>query len=329
MIGMVAPQTNPVHLFRTLLRECTYLPDPRARTYMHDYVLWSYRTYLPKRMPRTPISFKRQVKLLHRGRKWLSMLHRANEGYLKPLEKVLMITYGRSGKRRRELMQKLMAPEPLMTTEEIAKSTAPELYVKAWTPPAKVDALLRSQSQHRTWLDRQSGKMQIKSNVPEENSWGKPMHPSRRKNLTRRWYVKQLDYLYPPLPYFEHKELQARVNGQREWDGPIPRRTRPRGDSDLKITTPSEKTLLEGPEKGHTFSKYVNGRPHQLTLRLMRSLWAVVFKHVPLLGWNLEKKRWTVTWGDPVKPPELVAPPAAARDALLFSSPSSEARHPA
>ena len=322
---MVAPQTNSLHLFRALLRECTYLPDPRARTYMHGYVLWSYRTYLPRWMPRKDIPFKRQVKLLHRGRKTLSMLRRANDGYLKPLEKVLMITYGRSGKRRRELMQQLMAPEPLMTNEEVEISSAPRPYVKGWTMPAKVDALIRSQSQHQSWLDRTSAKMQTKPDIPEHNSWGRSMHPSRVKNLTHRWYVKQLENLYPPVPYFEHRELQSRATGRLEWEGPNPRRVRAGGNSGPEDTVPIEKTLLEGPEKGHTFTKYVLGRPHQLTPRLMRRLWAVVFKHVPLLDWNVEKNRWTVSWGDPIKPPQLVTPSATARDALLFGSASSEA----
>src|SRR5271163_3977922 len=149
---MVSPPTNPLHLLRSLLRECTYLPDPRARSYMHNYVLWSYRTYLPKPAAwRKPIEFKRQVRLLHRGRKWLSMLQRANKGYLKPLEKVLMMSYGRTGKRKRELMQKLMAPEPPQTSEEVATFSVPKPYVKDWKPPAKVDALMRSQAKHQAW----------------------------------------------------------------------------------------------------------------------------------------------------------------------------------
>src|SRR2546423_4505710 len=216
---MVSPPTNPLHLFRSLLRECTYLPDRRARSYMHDYVLWSYRTYLPKvKEGRKPIAFKRQVRLLHRGRKWLSVLQRANEGYLKPLEKVLMMTYGRTGKRRRELMQKLMAPEPPQTHEEVAAFSFPKQYVDGWKPPAKVQALMRSQARQQVWLDRSSAKVKTKAKIPAENSWGKPTPQCRVINMTHAWYVKHVEQVFPPLPDHEWEELRSFAVGAVDWD---------------------------------------------------------------------------------------------------------------
>ena len=318
---MVSPPTNPLHLFRSLLRECTYLPDRRARSYMHNYVLWSYRTYLPKPMAwRKPIDFKRQVRLLHRGRKWLSTLQRANEGYLKPLEKVLMMTYGRTGKRRRELMAKLMAPEPPQTHEEVAAFSLPKPYAEDWKPPAKVDALMRSQARQQAWLDRTSAKVKTKAKIPLENSWGKPMPQSRVRNMTHAWYVKQVDHLFPPLPESEYEELRSLATGEIVWHGPAKRRTRAHDSSVLDSTAPTESTLLEGPRKGRTFRDYVNGRPHNITPRLMQRFWAMIFKHVPLLTWDTDKERWTVRWGDVEKSPLLIAAPSRTRDALLFSS---------
>lgn len=327
---MVSPPTNPLHLFRSLLRECTYLPDPRARSYMHNYVLWSYRTYLPKPAAwRKPIEFKRQVRLLHRGRKWLSMLQRANKGYLKPLEKVLMMSYGRTGKRRRELMQKLMAPEPPQTSEEVATFSVPKPYVKDWKPPAKVDALMRSQAKQQAWLDKMSAKVKTKVKIPAENSWGKPMPTSRIINMTHKWYVKQLDNLFPPLPEAEWEELRSLATGEICWRGPAKRRTPAQGNSSLNSNAPTENTLLAGPQKGHTFRDFVNGRPHDITPRLMRRLWAMIFRHVPMFSWNREKERWTVIWGDAEKSPQLIAAPSSTRDALLFSSYKPPPRLPA
>lgn len=292
---------------------------------MHGYVLWSYRTYLPQYEAwRKPVELKRQVKLLHRGRKWLSMLRRANEGYLKPLEKVLMLTYGRTGKRRRELMQELMAPEPPQTSEEIVKVSAPKLYLKGWKPPVKVDLLMKSQSQQRKWLDRFQGKVKTDSKIPSENIWGKPLPTSRLRNATHKWYVKQVDQLFPPLPAIEQKELQMLATGEKDWCGPVKRRTQTQANSDEKHTAPTENTLLEGPEKGQSFSKYINGRPHYITPRIMRRLWAVVFKHVPVLEQRPYTSKWSIQWGDPDKPIQLVVPPMANRDALLFPKSSSE-----
>lgn len=317
---MVSPPTNPLHLFRSLLRECTYLPDRRARLYMHNYVLWSYRTYLPKQKAwRKPIEFKRQVTLLHRGRKWLSMLQRANEGYLKPLEKVLMLTYGRTGKRRRELMQQLMAPEGPQTHEEVAAFSIPKPYMNDWKPPAKVDALMRSQAKQQAFLDKSSAKVKTKVKIPVENSWGKPMPQSRVRNMTHAWYVKQVDNLFPPLPDSEWEELRTLATGEIVWHGPK-RRTRMKSDSALNPSAPTENILLEGPKKGPTFRDYVNGRPHDITPRLMRRLWAMIFRHVPLLSWNKDREKWIVQWGDAEKSPQLIAAPSSSRDALLFFS---------
>jgi hypothetical protein len=327
---MVSPPTSPLHLFRSLLRECTYLPDRRARSYMHNYVLWSYRTYLPKpKAWRKPIEFKRQVKLLHRGRKWLSMLQRANEGYPKPLEKVLMLTYGRIGKRRRELMQKAMAPEPPQTHEEVAAFSAPKLYVKEWKPPARVDALMRSQAKYQSYLNKTSTKVKTKVKIPVENSWGKPMPQSRVRNMTHDWYVEQVDHLLPPLPEPEWEELRALATGDIIWHRPAKRKTRTQSDSALDSDALTENTLLEGPNKGHTFRDYINGRPHEITPRLMRRLWTMVFRHVPMLSWNENREKWTVEWGNAEKSPQLIAAPSRTRDALLFSSYEKPSKSPA
>ena len=320
---MAPSLTNHLHLFRSLLRECTYLPDPRARSYMHNYVFWSYRTYLPKvKEWREPISFKRQVRLLHRGRKWLSMLRRANEGYLKPLEKVLMLTYGRTGKRRRELMEKLMAPEPPQTHQEVAAFSPPRPHVKDWKPPAKVDALLRSQSRQQAWLDKLSAKVKTKTEIPVENSWGKPMPQSRVANLTHKWYVKQVGLLLPPLPEWECEELRSLATGEIVWRESAQRRARPLEDANAL----SENVLLEGPDKGHTFDDFVNGRPHVITPQIMRRLWAMIFRHVPVLSWNEARAKWTVQWGSAEKVPQLIAAPSSTRDALLFSKYDSPSR---
>ncbi|KAI1612817.1 hypothetical protein EDD36DRAFT_246108 [Exophiala viscosa] len=109
--------TNPSHLYRALLREATYLPLPQCRSTTKSYITTSFRRWTPKyTTPKTntgnDIDFLKHVQLLSRGRKFLSTLKRANEGYTTPLEKVLRMTYGRIGPRRYTLLNKFTYPPP-------------------------------------------------------------------------------------------------------------------------------------------------------------------------------------------------------------------------
>lgn len=297
---MAVPLTNALHLYRALLRECTYLPDSQARTYLRDHVIHSYRRYLPRYPPkRKETPFHRQVALLHRGRKALSVLRRANEGYLKPLQNVLSWTYGRKGKRRRKLMDKLME-EDIPRDPKAVEALPDHKYSKDWVPPLMVMALLRSQAHNMRHLDRMmvgSSTPWAKPVIPEKNTWGRPMPEKRVKNLMRRWYAKQVDRLMPPLPQLEFERLQALSEGKiPRTEGPVSRRKRPGtfpGDSGLVV---NEKLLLEGPQKSHTFGAYVHGRPHRLTPRLLQRMWLNIFNHVPLMTWNGTKDKWEVNW---------------------------------
>jgi hypothetical protein len=318
---MTTPPTNPVHLFRALLRECTYLPDARARSYMHDYVLRSFRSRLPRvKAWRKELSLKDQVRLLRRGRKYLSLLSRANEGYLDPLERVLMMTYGRIGKRRRELMANLMRIEPPSNHEAVEQLFRSETPPGPRKLPAKLHEIARSQNAHRQYLDKFSAKFQLVSGIPKTNRWGKPMPASRVKNLTHRWSVKQLQQIYPPLPANEYQDLQSLASGEAKWQGPVPRRVRAQSVDAAVNKTALDKVCADGPPRGITFAMYVNGRPHQITARLMRRLWTTILRHVPVLSWNHETEKWMVTWQDTRKKPTLVATPSTSSSSLLFDT---------
>ena len=91
---------------RSLLRECSYLPDPFAREYLSRYILRRYRTYLPKaRDPFKSIQENSRFKSQRtKARRSLGKLRRANEGERKDLLRALLLTYGRLGARRRELV---------------------------------------------------------------------------------------------------------------------------------------------------------------------------------------------------------------------------------
>ena len=285
---------------------------------MKDFVVSSYRNYLPEVQAfRRPIPFKRQVSVLARGRKYLSLLQRANQGYNKPLEKVLIMTYGRIGKRRREIMAELMTPEGPQTSEEVANFKSVRPFLRRWRPPPKVDALIRSHNRQQIWLEHVS-KIRLEVKTPAENIWGKPMPKSRVVNQTYNWYVKQMENIFPPLPRHRWEELRDLATGEIEWTGPIPRRMQPATEAEGKEHVPDESVLLDGPKKGETFAMYRRGRPHQITHRLMQRLWTVVLRHTPLLSWNPDKKRWSVHWEDPSLPQRTAAEVGTASHALLF-----------
>lgn len=99
----------PIPLLRRLLRECSYLPDPVARAYLRPFIISRFREYHanPAKKQASP---KRRKAALDNAKKQFRLLQRANQGELKPLEKVLSITYGRIGKRRHELLAPLLQP---------------------------------------------------------------------------------------------------------------------------------------------------------------------------------------------------------------------------
>jgi Complex 1 protein (LYR family) len=298
---MAVSLTNPLHLYRALLRESHYLPDSQARTYLHEHVVQSYRKHLPRDPRRRKlIPLRRQTALLHRGRKTLSVLRRANEGYIRPLQNILCLTYGRKGKRRRLLMDKLMEEDIPQDHTAVEALLDNHTYSRDWKPPLKVQALMRSQTVNSDQFDRTvwgSFRLRPTPNIPEKNTWGRPMPEKRVKNLMRKWYAKQVDRLLPPLPEPEFKRLQALSRGQiGPEDGPVLRRKRVSHSSAASGMFLNEKFLLEAPPKSHTFETYTQGRPHQLTSRLLQRLWVIIFQHVPAMQWDSVRKKWVVKW---------------------------------
>ena len=96
---MAAPPTNPLHLYRSLLREATYLFDSHSRAILPRYIRSAFESH---RVVSQPPRLNSYLKL---GRRKHSLLVRANAGDVKALAKVLRFAYGRTGKRARELLE--------------------------------------------------------------------------------------------------------------------------------------------------------------------------------------------------------------------------------
>lgn len=227
-------------LLRALLRQATYLPDAAARGFIHHHVLGRYREY-PETEPR--LTHKRFETLLHNGERGLRVLERANNGELKPLIKVLEWTYGRTGKRRHELMKPLTqknAPSEADDGEPSQASSKPLIPHKALDAPRTfredhllfeissnysiVKALVQSQWLHHKALPRHREIKSTALKMPAKNIWHRPMPQRRRKNAAKKWWAQALRTVLPPLPETEWLHLRDLSCGKTRWDGPPPRR---------------------------------------------------------------------------------------------------------
>lgn len=298
------------HLLRASLRECTYLPDPVARSYMRDYVLDRYR--------RASDHLGRpERQKLQRARQGLSILQRANEGYQLPLEKILYLSYGRIGKRRHELLHDFLKPAiPKDTAAVKALIAAPAKFEDGWEPPALMKDLAKSQTNNGVVMTirRRPRIQKLEPAIPEKNAWGRPMPKVRRRNIRKRWYQSTLFSLYPPLPKKELDILDGLVSKTIPWE-PAKRRVLATTSSPSSTT---DNTLLdflvEGPQKGHTFRGYALGRPHNFTPRFMNRQWRRISALVPRMYHIPESDKAYFNWDTPKPTPVVTSSVVAEAD---------------
>lgn len=265
---------------------------------MHDYVLRKYRK------KSLPVDASQQKKFLaaRKARKWLSILTRANEGYQKPLEKVLHNAYGRSGPRRREYLRQLLYEVPPDTDALKKLVNQPLDYGDGWQPPAIITALINSQM-NNPLVQARRVRPPLKSAqplIPKENSWGEPVSENRQRNIRRKWYMKSLSSLLPPLPEEHLATLDGLISGSIPWAPPRQRKRKHDRDPDNAIL----QVLTDGPQKGHTFRDYVGGRPHAITTRFMRRQWRRISSLVPRMHWNEHTSKVNFTWDIPKPVPQ-------------------------
>jgi len=303
------PGDNPLHLLRALLRECTYLPDPAAREYMHKHIVSRYRVYCrrpsrhtpstPNLPPNSAFRVSRQKNLLQTAQDGLALLQRANSGHIRALTKVLALTYGRTGKRRYELLQPLLAPDTPSDQKAVASLSASLTTTAALQVPPRLQALIKSQThQKQTDLSKQPIK-QIEPRVPGTNIWRRSVPIKRLRNIEKRWFQMILERIMPPLPEEEWERLRRLANGEMRWEGPVHRRARvPDTTENNTISNPERGSLIENLDKAmYLRTRGPTDSPHRITERLIRRLWAQIFPQCPLMRWNAARESWYFQWG--------------------------------
>ena len=281
-----------LHLFRALLRQATYLPDSAARQYFRRHIVSRFRAYHPQTILQSQyngarslaVIERRRSDLLRTARKGVIFLQRANDGHPRHLSKILAMTYGRVGKRRHTLIKPLKVPDIPADQGFVEKLSDPR-FQGVPQPSRQLSALVRAQARRKLGSTGPS----LEPQIPETNSWGRPMPVKRVRNMKRKWYGETLRRIMPPLPETEWNRLRKLASGETKWEGPI----RLRGNHEVKK---AENEIVRGTLVG---GSRFSSSPHRLTARYMRRLWTKLFAQCPLMQPNeLRKQGWDVQWGD-------------------------------
>ena len=293
-----------LHHLRHLLRECSYLPDPAAKIYFQNHVLNRFRDYRPRKhqgvfwrpAQKWILDERHQAQCLHECRKKVSFLYRAGMGDVKALTRVLYNTYGRSGKRRHQLLAPYLAPE--LPKDAQAEQAKPEIVDRKLELPSAIKLLGATQAkQQEVKYARVLSKFAKYTDpvLPATNNWGREMPTNRIENAKRRRYNELLEKLLPPLPDDEWERLRKLAVGETSFPGPPSRRTRLPGLPELP------------PVK----------RRNLLTARSMRRLWQSVLVQCPRMKWDSINQKWEIVWSklETVRPKDLIA---ASEQTFLF-----------
>lgn len=268
---------------------------------MRDYVLDRYRR--ASEHPARPDSQKFQ-----KARQGLSILQRANEGYQVPLEKVLLLSYGRIGKRRHELLTDFLRPPIPKDTEAVKELIAqPAQFEDGWEPPAQMMSLVKSQMQNGVIMTsrRRPRLSRVQPVIPEKNSWDRPLPLVRRRNIRKKWYRTTLECLYPPLPEKQLAILDGLLSRTIPWEPVKRRRALPSPPTSSSTDQSILDFLTDGPQKGQTFREYVLGRPHCFTPRFMHRQWRRISALVPRMYWVPSSDKVQFRWDTPKPVPSV------------------------
>ncbi|KAK5116595.1 hypothetical protein LTR85_009220 [Meristemomyces frigidus] len=229
------------------------------------------------------------------------------------------MAYGRTGKRRHELMLPLLskagreqlqesmgtigvredvsslANDAVAGTHPHKNPTAKDVNRGQWAPYApgltpQLRTLLQSQIRKPPPHLTRPTLRRLQPRVEELNAWRQPMPLCRVKNQTKKWYADLLGKVHPPLPKDEWKRLRDLAAGVAT--EPMVRRRRA-----LSTSKSHALELLVHFGKPDIQAAFGNRDAHQITPRFMRRMWAQVFSQCPLMDWDAERREWKVTWG--------------------------------
>ncbi|CAI6091620.1 hypothetical protein V2G26_010233 [Clonostachys chloroleuca] len=224
---------KPLHLYRQLLREVSYLP-PAFSDSIRTIIAHRFRLDRTKKDLDVP-------ERLARGRNALRRLRDANHGGSGPMLGLLLRGFARSGASRISLLSKLSAKDAPSDSEALAKAMAElqptrdggdsapskkKTIKYGWMDKLDKKKLSRFATSQRRQQERIGSSTlsdfsgvkapQENQHVPKLNTWGKP--PSEyvvRANQAKIW-KKTLGMILPPLPKPQWELLRDLANGAQE-----------------------------------------------------------------------------------------------------------------
>ena len=218
---------------------------------------------------------------------------------MRHLTKILEMTYGRLGPRRERYLR------PLKPTKFARELASP----KSETVPASArgkgdvpvitpqhEALIRSQRLRPKVKTGRNVTPSLAPTVPETNAWGRSMPVTRVRNIHRRWYAETLNRTMAPLPQDMWERLCGLAKGGIYWEGPVKRRSRPKGEYWWQYDVGTETHKGEGKIS----------RPHIISRRYMQRLWSKVLAQSPRMEVKVAEGQHVETDEQKMKSDDLI-----------------------
>lgn len=296
-------------LYRSLLRASSYLPTAETRQWTTTHIIDRFHR---KDEP--------DPKTLRKARQGLYQLERAIEGDISALTKVFMHTYGRSGPRRRILLDQTTSilsatdkslpaihppqfPPPKPRPGKLGPNSGGTLEVPLRQPAAALthfQRLLKDQSANRP--SEVLGRNMIKfldPPVPERNIWNKPVPRKRERGIVRKWVRDSLQNILPPLPSKEWDVLRLRGTGEVGCESPPERRVKVGSwdEGESMLTVDNIKNSIRNSQLPLLRSRLDTRNRHAITPKFLQRLHASIWQLSCKMHWDAEKQTWRYTWG--------------------------------
>ncbi|KAI0481951.1 hypothetical protein GGR56DRAFT_162810 [Xylariaceae sp. FL0804] len=212
---------HPLHLYRHLLRESTYLPQ-LVRPWVASRIHARFRECRYKRDPRACIK---------QAHSQLRFLRSANSGHVERFTQLCYLATGRRGKRRRELIDRTFRVDPAADTADtteteralragFARDSEQKPAVRDWLDTwsiAKIMSFAKTQNDAQNTWRHNSPRVMRKALEPKlatEDSFGRPIAAKLYRSRLKKSYQGILYQMLPPLPRGEWDWLAALARGE-------------------------------------------------------------------------------------------------------------------
>ncbi|KAK3399593.1 hypothetical protein B0T20DRAFT_350777 [Sordaria brevicollis] len=245
--------TTTIHLYRHLLRESSYLPV-LIRPFFDDLITSRFHRHRldppppsspsPSSSSSSPPSqpASQTATRLKRAHHSLRHLRAANHGDLPRMRKLLLLAFGRTGFKRRQLLSDLLHPSTPTSDAELERYISKARQIQSenrkpdWLDQWDVDklkAFVKSQTSGQAPPVVNRPKQQItafqaqpEKQIPRENIWGGELNGKVKRTKLKKVYKQVADKVLPPVPREEWELLRDLVEGREEWVVPEGRRKR-------------------------------------------------------------------------------------------------------